>query len=177
MQNYDKKSIAFHWVSAALVLLLWVIGQTIDWFPKGDPRVMVRSLHITFGASLGIVLFARIYWRRTAGAKLPAADQGIKGKVAIGTHHLLYALMATIVIVGFACVWFRGDSIFGLFKVPAFDPTNRELRKTAVNFHGLLANILLALASLHAGAALWHHFMLKDSVLARMWPALKSRKA
>ena len=27
------------------------------------------------------------------------------------------------------------------------------------------------LAALHAGAALWHHFVTKDSVLRRMWPS------
>ncbi len=173
MNSYDKPSIAFHWISAVLVLTLWLVGQIIDWFPKGDPRMLVRSLHIVVGAALGVVLVARIYWRKTRGTQLPAAQTGIAGTAATAAHYLLYGLMAAIVIVGIACVWFRGDTIFGLITVPAFDPANRELRHNAVEFHGLLANILLATAALHAAAALWHHFVRKDQVLTRMWPSLK----
>jgi len=173
MNSYDKRSIAFHWICAALVLALWLVGQIIDWFPKGDPRMLVRSLHIVVGVTLGLVLVARIYWRKTRGTQLPAAQTGVTGAAATGVHYLLYGLMAAIVILGIACVWFRGDTIFGIITVPAFDPANRELRRNAVEFHGLLANILLATAALHAAAALWHHFVRKDQVLARMWPSVK----
>jgi cytochrome b561 len=36
--------------------------------------------------------------------------------------------------------------------------------------HETVANALLLLATLHAAAALFHHFMLKDRVLTRMLP-------
>ena len=35
--------------------------------------------------------------------------------------------------------------------------------------HGLGARLLLALFVVHAGAALHHHFILRDGLLARMW--------
>lgn len=167
---YDRRTILFHWLSAILVVGLWVIGQTIDFFPKGTPRVTIRSLHISFGVLLGAVLILRLIWRRTSGARLPAADPGMLGKLAVGIHHLLYLLMVAIVIVGVAAVWIRGDNIFNLFTVPAFDPANKELRHNVVELHGLLANILLALAAFHAAAALWHGLVKKDGVLRRMLP-------
>ena len=174
-ERYDTRTVTLHWISAALVACLWIAGQCIDFFPKGTPRITVRSLHITAGIMLGIVLAMRLLWRFGGGVRLPPSDTGAAGKLASGIHHLLYLLMGVIVVVGLACVWFRGDTLFNLFTVPAFEPGNKELAHNAVEFHGLLANILLAVAGLHAAAALWHHLMLKDSVLQRMWPQLKRR--
>ena len=168
--SYDKRSILFHWLSALLVIGLWVIGQTIDFFPKGMPRITVRSLHISFGILLGLVLVLRIFWRRTGGTRLPAADPGVLGKLAVGVHHLLYVLMVAIVVVGIAAVWIRGDNLFDLVTVPAFDPSNKALKHDVVELHGLIANILLAVAAFHAAAALWHALVKKNGVLRRMLP-------
>ncbi|MFZ6760389.1 cytochrome b [Undibacterium sp. Ji50W] len=168
--TYDKRTIILHWLSALLVMVLWIAGQTIDFFPTGTPRITVRSLHISFGVLLTVTLFARILWRRSGGSKLPPADAGALGKLAIGVHYLLYALMLAVVVIGIAAVWIRGDNLFNLFTVPAFDPANKALRHNVVELHGLLANILLGLAAFHAAAALWHSLVKKDGVLRRMLP-------
>jgi len=176
LAHYDARSIRYHWLSAALVLGLWGMGQCIDFFPKGDARIFARSLHISFGIALGVLLVLRLAWRRNAAAaKLPPAQAGIPGRLAIGAHHLLYALLAATVLIGLACVWIRGDNLFNLFTVPAFDPGNKALRHDAVELHELAANSLLILAGLHGAAALAHHGLLKDKVLQRMWPSLRAR--
>lgn len=171
--TYDTKTIYYHWISAALILVLWFIGQNIDSFPKGDPRVIVRSIHITLGLILAVVFVSRLKWRFGGGIKLPQAVPGVLGKLAIGTHHLLYLLIALTILVGIAAVWIRGDSIFNLFQVPAFDPANKALREEVVDLHGLLANSLLVLAGGHTLIAIWHYKVVKDGVLRRIWPTLK----
>ena len=45
---------------------------------------------------------------------------------------------------------------------------DRPLRRPITHWHGLTANIVLGLAALHAAAALFHHYAIRDSVLARM---------
>ena len=173
MQNlsYDRRSILFHWLTAALVFGLWLIGQTIDWFPKGDARVAARSLHILFGALLAVMLVLRIGWRLSpSAAKLAPAGAGALDHLARYTHRLLYLLIAVAVVLGVANAWVRGDRIFTLFTIPAFDPGNRGLRETVEEWHGLAANILFGLALFHAAAALLHQFVLKDDLLRRMWP-------
>jgi cytochrome b561 len=67
----------------------------------------------------------------------------------------------------------RGDNLFGLVQVPAFDPGNRALRRAAAGWHELAANWLLILAGLHALVALAHHYIRRDGVLRRMLPGLK----
>lgn len=36
--RYDTRTIALHWTTAVLVLVLWIIGQTDDFIPKGAPH-------------------------------------------------------------------------------------------------------------------------------------------
>lgn len=55
-QGYDGRTRALHWLTAALVIGHWALGQTIDWFPKGNPRAVARSTHIVLGVVLALVL-------------------------------------------------------------------------------------------------------------------------
>ncbi|MDE1489244.1 hypothetical protein JSY31_23825, partial [Xenorhabdus bovienii] len=89
-------------------------GHLIDFFPKGAPRINMRSAHIACGVLLGLILIARLLWRRTGGTQLPQANKGMADKAAVGVHHLLYLMMGVTVLVGVACVWIRGDNLFNL---------------------------------------------------------------
>jgi cytochrome b561 len=171
--RYDQRSIMLHWLSAALVAALWALGQTIDWFPKGDPRGFARSLHVVLGLALALVLVARLWWRLRAGAQLPPARTTGLDRIATLTHKLLYLLLAGVVLLGLANVWVRGDTLFNALTIPAFDPGNKALRETVEDWHGLTANVLLIVALLHAAAGLLHHFVFKDDVLRRMLPTTR----
>lgn len=171
-QTYDRRSIVLHWASAVLVLALWCVGQTIDWFPRGTPRVTVRSLHITFGVLLGFLVMARLLWWARGGTR-PAAEPGLLGKVASSAHGLLYLLLVAVVGAGIALTLIRGDNLFGLVKLTSIAPGDKALRHDIGELHEWAANILLSLAFVHAAAAVWHHKVLKDGVLRRMLPSLK----
>lgn len=169
--NYDSRSIRLHWVTAALVAVLWCLGQTIDWFPKGDIRIAARSAHILLGAVLALILAYRIWWRVSDGRRLPPAGSGIEAALARLTHFALYAILFVTIVFGVANAWVRGDNLFNLYTIPAFDPQDKALRRQVGDLHAWLANTLLCLAALHAAAALAHHFIRKDGVLRRMLPA------
>jgi cytochrome b561 len=179
--RYDAFTILLHWTTAVLVVLLWAIASPdipmaagvslIDFMPNGRPRIVMRSVHITLGVALIAVLLVRLSWRARSGERLPPADQGPWGTAAKRGHYALYALLAATLLLGLANVWARGDSIFGLFNVPAFDPNDRALRKTVGNLHRWMANALLIIAAVHAAVALFHHYVLRDGLLRRMLPA------
>jgi cytochrome b561 len=167
---YDRLSILLHWLTAGLVVVLWAIAQVIDFFPKGSPRIAVRSVHILLGVLLGIVLLARVGWRVTCGKRLPPAAHGVMGRAARIVHYALYVSVAAALTFGFANVWARGDQFFELFAVPKLAPGNLELKRIVENLHGWAANFVLILAGLHVLAALVHHYVLRDDVLRRMMP-------
>lgn len=175
--TYDIRSIRLHWITAVLVIALWSLGQTIDWFPKGNLRIAARSVHICLGVSVGLILCYRLWWRAGGGRRLPAAGTGMIQMLSTLVHFALYAALLGAVTLGLANVWVRGDNLFNLFTVPAFDPGNKALRSQVGELHALFANVLLGLAGFHAAAGLAHHFIWKDDVLRRMLPGRPRKMA
>jgi len=168
--RYDGVSVLLHWLTAGLVVILWTLGQTIDFFPKGAPKIDARSVHIALGATLGVVLLVRVLWRASAGRKLPPADQGWLGVTAKVVHYGLYVLVAVTVVLGIFNAWQRGDVLFNAYRIPQLIPGDRALRSALGELHGDFADVVLIVAGLHAAAALAHHYLLRDRVLRRMLP-------
>ena len=169
-ERYDALSIFFHWATAALVVVQFAGAWTIDFFPSGPLRVDARSFHITVGAVLAALLVARLAWRATRGRRLPLADKGILNVVAKGTHWGLYGLLLAMVFVGVFLAWVRGDNLWNVFTIPAFDPGNRVLRHDVQELHATIGWVIAGLVGLHAAAALFHGYVWRDGVLARMLP-------
>ena len=168
--RHDPTTIALHWTTAVLVAVLWVIGQTVDFPPTAALRVDYRSLHIVLGAALGLILVIRLLWRLIRRETVPPIDHGLLLFIARATHWALYALLILAVVFGIGTEWTRGDSIFNLFRIPAYDPGNRSLMRMIHGWHALAANAVLIVAGVHAVAALFHHFILRDATLRRMLP-------
>ena len=164
--RYDRVTIALHWMVVLLVASIWGVAQIIDLFPRGPLRVNVRSLHILLGVTLAVVMVLRISWRASLGRVLPPASQGIMQKAAKAVHHALYALICGEVLLGMAFTFARGDTIFDWFTLPGFP----AVRWIVGDLHEIGANLILLVVGAHAGAALLHHFILRDGVLARMLP-------
>jgi cytochrome b561 len=55
--------------------------------------------------------------------------------------------------------------------LPTIIGADEDLADRLQDLHVDAAWALLALVCLHIGAALWHHFVLRDGVLRRMLPA------
>jgi cytochrome b561 len=176
-ERYDRRTIVLHWSTAALVVLLWLSAQIIDWFPQGPSRVNMRSVHISMGVLLAGVLVYRIAWRRFAGARLPRVVSPALARFATPIHLVLYALLLAEVVLGLMNVWVRGESIYNLFAIPSFAPGDRALRRQINGYHEFVANTILIVAGLHAIAALAHHYLWRDGVLRRMWPSLAQRRS
>ena len=168
--RYDGMSILLHWVTAALVVILWTLGQTIDFFPKGAPKIDARSTHFVLGIALGFVLLIRIAWRARAGRSLPLATPGWAGVAAKVVHYGLYTLVAATVVLGVFNAWQRGDVFYNIYTIPRLIPGDVALKKTLEALHSDFADAVLIVAGLHALAALAHHYLLRDSVLRRMLP-------
>ena len=106
--RYDSTSIWMHWVTAATVLLLWILGQTIDWFPRGTPRTGARTAHILLGATLAVLLIARIAWRARRGHRIvPSVPERFRSTARV-MHWLLYVVLGAAIVLGISNAWIRG---------------------------------------------------------------------
>ena len=166
--RYDTATVALHWLTALLVVAQWCVAQMIDWAPRGAPRVPMRSLHLSIGVILVVLVVGRLAWRATRGRRLPAADPGPLHAVAKATHWGLYALLVTILGLGLVLWWVRADTWFFLWSPPPADPANAGVRRFVEQWHATLANVVMILAGVHAVAALVHRVVWRDGVLARM---------
>jgi cytochrome b561 len=171
--TYDRATIAFHWTTAALVVVLWLLGQTADWFPKGAPREVAWSTHFTLGFLLALAWIGRLVWRLSGGRRLPGVGPAYMVKLSAAVHGLLYLIIAFVIVVGVGNLYAHGQNIWGLVSFPKL--SDAALRRTISETHEWAANILLALAAGHAAVALVHQYALRDGVLARMWPSLARR--
>jgi cytochrome b561 len=169
--HYDRTTIVLHGLTAILVIVLWIIGQTGDWPPRGAVRTDYWSIHVALGFVLTIALIWRILWRGFGGRRLPASDSGVLYVLAEATHYALYGLLLVAVGLGVVNAFVRGYNLFDLLRLPQIG--DAALRRPITHWHGLAANVLLVLAFLHAAAALLHYYGLKDRVLQRMLPGLR----
>jgi cytochrome b561 len=168
--RYDPTTIWLHWITVGLIVALWVIGQTGDWFPRGPLRTGIWSIHVTLGFATVVVLLTRIAWRAHFGRILPPADSGILYIIAKVTHYALYLLLGLVVLAGTIDASYRGFNVFGVWSVPQFGGGDAATRHTINEWHELAANILMAVAAVHGVAALGHHYVWRDHLLDRMRP-------
>jgi cytochrome b561 len=166
---YDKTTIGLHWATAFLVVILWLMGRTTGFLPRGPLRVDVWSAHVLLGFTLAAVIVARIFWRLAYGRRLPPADRGALQLVATAVHGLLYALLLTVATLGVINVFAHAFPLFNLWHFPAIG--SGDFAREINGWHNLAANVIAALALCHAAAALFHHYVIKDRLLDRMSPS------
>jgi len=170
--NYDGVAIALHWTTAVLVVANFALAELWDYFAKPTQETM-QSLHVSLGVLLAAVVVARLVWRWIPGHQVSSLEVGWVRFASKGVHYLLYLLLVAQAGFGFAFRWAQGHPVefFGLFGIPGpFGAVDRPTRHLLHTLHEYAGWAIVILAALHAAAALFHHYALKDRVLERMLP-------
>lgn len=169
--RYSRGAIAFHWVIAAFVLFNLWLGLFHDALPR---EWKVMPVHKSIGISVLVLTLGRIAWRLThKPPHLPDMMHAWEKITAKAAHFTLYALLLILPLTG----WIfssnpeklRPFSWFYLFDIPLL-PVSARIAVTAKEAHEILGWAMAILVVIHIAAALRHHFMLRDKVLARMLP-------
>lgn len=165
-------SILFHWLMALVVIGLFGVGLYMVDLGYTDPLSNVLpEWHRSLGILVGGAIVLRLLWRLVSPPPEPLPNyQRIEHIMAMLMHWTLYALMAAIVISGYliSTADGRGVSVFDWFEVPAVTGRVSNLEDIAGEVHFWLAWALIVLSSMHALAALKHHFIDRDRTLRRM---------
>ncbi len=129
------------------------------------------NLHFNFGLLILFVMAARLVHRwmhpvRVAPGDSPAWER----MLALATHRLFYVILLVGPFLGWASASAHSVPVrlFGVLTLPALAPRKAEWGLLAGDIHGYTMWTLLALIGVHAGAALYHHFVRHDNVLRRM---------
>lgn len=169
--RYDGISIALHWTTVALVICLFALGELWGYFQRPLRHDLV-VVHMSLGILLGLAVVARIVWRLMPGHRVEAAGNGLTDRLAQMVHWLLYVLLVGQALFGWYVRWSEGEamSFFGLLIPSPLTPVSRDTHHTIQELHGWAGWAIVIVALGHAAAALYHHFVLRDSVLERMLP-------
>ena len=169
-----------HWAMAAIILFLLGIGVYMANFVDDlFARFALTQTHKSWGFVVFALVFLRAGWRAAQPAA-PAEPEGTKrweATAARATHFGFYALMLLMPLSGWLMAsasrlqddYGIENEVFGLFALPdPFVPGDDGLEAIFQTVHIGGAILLTALLAAHVGAALKHHFILRDGVLLRM---------
>ena len=171
--RWGAVSQALHWVIVALIIGQGIVGLTMEDLRNGPDKIQVYALHKSFGLTILALVALRLSWRWFAGTPLPVAGTPRwQERIASLTHWGLYALLFAMPLSGWVLNSAAGFPLqwFGLFNLPDIVGQNHDLHETAEDLHETMFLVLVALASVHAAAAFYHHLFLRDATLARMLP-------
>ncbi|MEQ1695344.1 MAG: cytochrome b [Hyphomicrobiaceae bacterium] len=186
--RYGAVAIGLHWATALFVLVLLGAGLWMtDAIKAPETRnfaFKVYQWHKSLGLTVLVLTVVRILWRvMNPPPPLPAGMTRFERGAASLAHAGLYALMLAIPLAGWAMVSASPlgfpTMVFGLFEWPHLPMlASLEDKKPAEALfkmaHKYLAFGAMALIALHVIAALKHHFVNRDDVLARMLPGVRA---
>lgn len=173
---YDPVARSAHWATVLLVAAQFIVGWTMPDIHRGTLPVGLVAWHLALGSTLLVVVVFRLAWRLThrpppSPAGLPIWQQ----RTAAITHAALYVLLLLVPVTGWASASARAWAVraFGVLPLPQILPAHARIGFRLGDVHGgILAWALLIVLGLHVLAALYHRFILRDTVVSRMLPGL-----
>jgi cytochrome b561 len=172
---YDPVTIALHWVVALLVLDQFTLAMIWGRLPKGPAKALLQHTHVSLGLVLVAALVANTIWTAARARRLPKAGKGLQGVAATVVHRGFVVLIFVQAAIGVSKRWVRGRGVevFNLGHIPAPFHIPAPLQPALDTAHRLNAYLIMTLVAVHVGAALLHHYAMRDGVLRRMIPALR----
>ncbi len=179
LRRYSAVAIALHWLVAVLILGSFVVGTYMVNLDLSPWKLKVYAWHKWTGVTIFLLVAVRLAWRVThRPPELPAAIPEWQRRAAAIAHALLYLLMLAVPLSGWLMSSAGGFPVvyFGVFQLPDIVAKDKELFELMKSVHFALNKALLAVVVLHVAAAIKHHYVDRDDVLARMVPYLKPRR-
>lgn len=167
---WGRLSIALHWLTAILILGLAVVGLIMTELPTSPLKMQIYALHKSFGLTVLGLTAIRLAWRLISPAPDTFPTSKAQSVAAKTVHALMYALLFAIPLSGWLYNSASGFPLrwFGMPMPKLFTGFNPAIKELAHFLHENLFYALALLLLLHAGAALWHHYIKRDNLLNRM---------
>lgn len=172
-RHHHLLTIVLHWLT--LILVMFGLAAVLSRGLTDDRalRLTLLNMHRSAGLLILVTVSLRLLTRWPLAAHRVNSDLPAVLHLASRLGHAaLYLGLLGIPMLGWALSSARGQSVqlLGLLPLPALLERNRDLAETLESWHENVAWVLIALASIHAIAALWHHYFRKDDVLRSMLP-------
>jgi len=170
---YSVPTQILHWLTVILVLVAFTFG------PGGSEeriysaaRDFDRQLHETLGLCVFTLVFLRLLWRTIdEHPDSPPVARWMTVTAGI-VQVVLYVLLFAVPLTAIFGAWLEGHPLTLLGGIEIAPPMSKshEFGDLIAEVHTWLGDTIMWLVGIHAVAALFHHFVLKDNVLLSMLP-------
>lgn len=155
MDKYHPSLVTLHWVMAVLIIIALLSGGYVP-----------LDVHLICGLVIAALLVLRIISRLTTRkVSTPAGQSKLQSRIARWMHLALYGLVAAVVATGLGMA--VESSLFQVALSGGQLPVGFE-ESALHKAHSLFTQLLLIAVAGHALAGLWHQFISRDSLFARM---------
>ena len=174
-KRYPDSAILLHWLVLILVVAAYACILLRTNFERGsDIREGLKAWHFMLGLSVLAATFLRIglramVWKTPPITPLPPRMLHL---LSIAAHLAIYAWLIAMPIAGWTILSAEGDPIpFWGLNLPPLTSPDKVLADQVKELHETSGTIGYFLLGLHAAAALFHHYFMKDDTLRRMLPS------
>ncbi|MCG3728961.1 cytochrome b [Vibrio cincinnatiensis] len=173
--HYNRTLQIIHWISALTVIGMFAVGLwMVDLSYYSEWYRTAPHWHKSVGLLLaGLTLF-RLIWQSVTVSPVMEGHR-LEKVAAKAMHCFLYLDLFLLFVSGYliSTADGRGIDVFNWFTLPGAGTLFNQQSDIAGTVHLYAAWTLIAMALLHALAALKHHFINKDNTLRKMIGASK----
>jgi cytochrome b561 len=170
VSRYHLALVVLHWVLALLIIAALTLGALVMVkIPNSSPmKIEALRSHTSGGMAILVLMLIRLAIRSSTSHPAPAsAGHPLLDRLAWASHRLFY-----VTVVAMA-----GSGITMALQTELFDTVFAGHGGVPPDFwaypirylHYLLSRALMILIAVHAIAALFHAFVLRDGLLGRMF--------
>lgn len=169
--RYPRSLMWLHWLTLSAVFAAVFCVLARDWIDDRALRTQLLDVHRQLGLLVFVGTALRLSCRRLLSPPPAPLATGVHRLAVHLSHATLYLLLVGLPLLGVLATQAGGHPVT-LLSIPVgtFVERNRDLADQIGELHEIGAWLLLALAGLHAAAAIWHHAVLRDDTLRRMLP-------
>lgn len=162
--GYSRFSILVHWITAILIVLLFVTHEA-------DRGSAVYFVHVSFGAAAGIFLLWRVWYRARRGMTAKSSQSFV---LNLASQLVIWGFLACIVVViltGYLLPWSLGQPLdfMGVLAIPSPIPSHDGFHDVLEEVHEISGQLFVPLLALHILGAAKHAFIDKDGITQRMF--------
>ena len=172
-KRYHPALIGMHWLTLVLLAAADALIELRGIFPKGSgAHELMKTWHFMLGLAVFALVLLRLPLRLALHAPpITPAPPAWQHRLALAMHVALYALLLALPLLGWLTLSAKGRPVpfFGLELPPLLAP-DKALGKSLEGVHEFIGELGYWLIGLHAAAALYHHYLVRDDTLRRMLP-------
>ena len=166
-QKYGKGTIAIHWITTLLILILFPLGKYMAGLEPSEKMGMIK-IHAILGIIVFVLTIIRswLFFKKPRPADLKTGSK-LNDKLAVWIHNLFYFLLFGIAISGIATMVLGGygDALTG--GNPELIVNREEI--PPLKAHGILALVMILLLIMHVIGVIKHYILLKENTLKRIF--------